>query len=883
MSESLSGQKLGAYRVGELIGEGAMGEVYRGVHEELGRRVAIKTLKRSLGVDPELVARMFAEARAVNIICHENIVECTDLVHDPAGRSYIVMELLEGRTLAAAMRSGRMPPQEAARIAAQIADAIGAAHDKGIVHRDLKPDNVFLIERAGQSDYVKVLDFGIARLQGLGATEAGTLIGTPAYMSPEQACGERAVPASDIYALGVILFQLVTGKLPLPADTLQEMLAAHISKKPPRADALAREVPAALSEAIDQALAKTAGQRPESMHAFRAMILRAVDLPVRPSKRNTPVALALETTQAPGSEATARTEAPGVPSPIGTTSLSNASGEASLQNAAKPRRRTWLPIGALVAAAAIAVAIVWRPWRETVSQPPPVPATFDDLVTARCNRAADSKLTCEIEVAPEQADKPEARPWVAYVNIAPQPGVTLSDERGCGRVATMPAVSGEGTRSVYVVTDCLLAEQTAHGFRTRLTATKDGVTSSAPLELAVATPAAQHNQGYRTLLSNRSYTLADVWFLDAEKRAEQVLASDPEATHIVIRSIYYRAYTHYMRLVDCSMRHRVEGRACDAADMHRWLNEAIRILEGPLALALRRPNIPEKQSQRQQNDRQRLENEILLRFSKGKVGIGTSVFRKLQIATEQCSDFVQQTHAFLATIAVSEGRNDAALQHAAALLKNLKALPERCAPPGPERDSLIRSANALLLAEYGVCGGEPVLKDVTAFACALVHEYRLKASGELANACANTPHERDDDVNATIRLLVTNMRRRNAGQSWRGGCHQNREPARAPSNVTGATMDGDPDALVLEVANVALGNASWHYVIDANGQVDERRPLSIQGAFPGTCAKHRSVGIAVADSPLAKLVAEELVDELRARYAIPPANVFTTANPARCE
>src|SRR5258706_1203773 len=163
---SLEGTTLGSYKIDRLLGEGAMGEVFLATHVALGRPVAIKTLKPAVAADRALTERFFAEARAVNIIRHENIVECTDLVNDPTGRSYIVMELLEGRTLGGAIEEvGRITPRRAARIVAQITDAIGAAHDKGIVHRDLKPENVYLIKRAGSSDYVKVLDFGIARLR----------------------------------------------------------------------------------------------------------------------------------------------------------------------------------------------------------------------------------------------------------------------------------------------------------------------------------------------------------------------------------------------------------------------------------------------------------------------------------------------------------------------------------------------------------------------------------------------------------------------------------------------------------------------------------------------------------------------------------------------
>jgi serine/threonine-protein kinase len=280
---SLVGRKLGAYKVEALLGEGAMGEVYRGVHEALGRIVAIKTLKPAVAADTGMIDRFFAEARAVNIIRHENIVECTDLVHEPGGTSYVVMEFLEGRTLAAAIKeAGRLPPRRAARIAAQIADAIAAAHEKGIIHRDLKPDNVFLIRRAGTSDYVKVLDFGIARLRpeyGVTATATGALIGTPAYMSPEQAKGERVVPASDIYALGVILFHMLTGRLPFRGASLPMMLMAHVAEIPKRVDELVPDVPRALADAVARALEKDPAARPPDMSAFRVMVLEGAGLP----------------------------------------------------------------------------------------------------------------------------------------------------------------------------------------------------------------------------------------------------------------------------------------------------------------------------------------------------------------------------------------------------------------------------------------------------------------------------------------------------------------------------------------------------------------------------------------------------------------------------
>ncbi|MCC6995977.1 MAG: protein kinase [Deltaproteobacteria bacterium] len=287
-----SGKRMGPYRIEELLGEGAMGRVYRAVHESLGREVAIKALKPAAAAEPTLVERFLAEARAVNLIRHENIVECEGLVQDADG-AYIVMELLAGQTLGAALHaSGRFPPERAVAIVLQIADALAAAHDKGIVHRDLKPENVFLIRRAGSDDYVKVLDFGIARLRPdlgqIAATQSGTLVGTPAYMAPEQARGERASAQSDVYALGVVLFQLVTGRLPLSGATMPLMFVATLNQRPPRADAVVPVLAPALAEVIDRTLAKEPGARPPGMAALRRELETALGLAAQGSQATPP-------------------------------------------------------------------------------------------------------------------------------------------------------------------------------------------------------------------------------------------------------------------------------------------------------------------------------------------------------------------------------------------------------------------------------------------------------------------------------------------------------------------------------------------------------------------------------------------------------------------
>ncbi len=281
--DNLIGKSLGPYRIESRLGEGGMGEVYRALHVNLERPVAIKTLRPEVAANRDMLERFFAEARATNLIRHENIIECTDLVREPNGRSYIVMELLEGRTLSQAIRdSGRIEARRTVIIAAQAADALYAAHQKGIVHRDLKPDNIFLIRRMGSDDYVKVLDFGVASLMpNLGEvrkTATGAIIGTPAYMSPEQVMGQKVTPAADIYALGVILFHMLTGRLPFDGATLPVMMMAHVSEAPPSLAELAPSIPAALVDIVARALAKEPAARIPDMGTMRTALLASVGM-----------------------------------------------------------------------------------------------------------------------------------------------------------------------------------------------------------------------------------------------------------------------------------------------------------------------------------------------------------------------------------------------------------------------------------------------------------------------------------------------------------------------------------------------------------------------------------------------------------------------------
>jgi serine/threonine-protein kinase len=269
------GQSFGNYRVTGLIGEGGMGVVYAAEHPAIGRRAAVKILRSGLTDNPDIMRRFFNEARAANAIRHPGIVEVFDSGTLPSGVSYIVMELLDGESLAARLRkAGKLPPAEARALAAQMASVLAAAHAAGIVHRDLKPDNLFLVadDRDPDAEIVKVLDFGIAKL-GIDAahdakfrTRTGAVMGTPSYMSPEQCRGTKEVDhRTDIYALGVILYEMVCGRPPFVSEGFGEMVHLHISEPPPPPRTVNPTVPADLETIIMSCLVKNPDQRTQTM------------------------------------------------------------------------------------------------------------------------------------------------------------------------------------------------------------------------------------------------------------------------------------------------------------------------------------------------------------------------------------------------------------------------------------------------------------------------------------------------------------------------------------------------------------------------------------------------------------------------------------------
>ena len=282
---AVDGRRLGGrYRVGALLGAGGMGEVWAARDLLLDRPVAVKVLGAALAGDGRAAERLRREARAAARLDHPNIARMLDLgEHD--GRPYLVMELLEGESLAARIdRAGPIPPAEAARVVAAVADALQAAHSAGVVHRDVKPGNVFLTS-GGE---VKVLDFGIASAAGEADLTTGDLLGTAAYLAPERALGRPATPAADLYSLGVVLYELLAGRRPFQGGSDIELAMAHVTARPAPLALVAPSTPPSLVAACEHALAKDPAARPPSAAAF-ARLLRA-PAPAAPATRPLPLA-----------------------------------------------------------------------------------------------------------------------------------------------------------------------------------------------------------------------------------------------------------------------------------------------------------------------------------------------------------------------------------------------------------------------------------------------------------------------------------------------------------------------------------------------------------------------------------------------------------------
>ncbi len=269
----------GKYKVERVLGSGGMGTVVSAWHQQLNQRVALKFMRPELAADPQASARFLREGRAAARLKTPHAGRVLDLDTAADGTPYLVMELLEGETLAACLaREGRLPVERALRVVRQALAALAEAHALSIVHRDFKPANLFLARGADGSELVKVLDFGLAKSvhpeieQGLTGTTAHMLIGSPPYMAPEQVNQGPVDARTDVWAVGVVLYELLTGRLPFPGNTVHEVLAGVQRDAPRPLSALRPDAPAALGAVIDRCLSK----RPDERFADAAALSKAL-------------------------------------------------------------------------------------------------------------------------------------------------------------------------------------------------------------------------------------------------------------------------------------------------------------------------------------------------------------------------------------------------------------------------------------------------------------------------------------------------------------------------------------------------------------------------------------------------------------------------------
>src|SRR5512143_3826573 len=285
-----AGSRLGPYEIVTPIGAGGMGEVYRARDPRLGRDVAVKVLPASFSKDPDRLRRFEHEARAAGVLNHPDITAVYD-VGSVKGSPYVVSELLEGETLRSRLDAGPLAPRKALDYAIQIARGLAAAHEKGIVHRDLKPENLF-VTKDGR---VKILDFGLAKLKqaepgsegetnlptGTAGTEPGVVLGTMGYMSPEQVRGKPADARSDLFSLGAILYEMVSGQRAFRGETAADTITAILTKEPPDLSVTNREVPPGLDRIIRHCLEKNPEARFQSARdiAFDLEALSGISSP----------------------------------------------------------------------------------------------------------------------------------------------------------------------------------------------------------------------------------------------------------------------------------------------------------------------------------------------------------------------------------------------------------------------------------------------------------------------------------------------------------------------------------------------------------------------------------------------------------------------------
>jgi eukaryotic-like serine/threonine-protein kinase len=399
------------YVIERVLGEGGMGVVYAARHRVIGKRVAVKVLRGEMATDREANDRFLQEARAASAIGNPHIVDISDFGRLPDGSTYFVMEFLAGKSLSLVLSEakGPLPVQRLCHIAKQIAQGLAAAHAAHIIHRDLKPDNVMLVQHGIEKDFVKILDFGIAKVGGgtKKMTRAGSVFGTPHYMSPEQAAGTVVDHRTDVYALGVMLYEMASGKVPFDADNFMGILTQHMYKAPVPIRALVPEI--AVPPGLEAIVLKILTKKPEGRYG--SMDELVLDLE-KLEKGLVPDAV---------QEMMARSGAFHLPADYFHSGLMPA-----LVPARPARKRTRWPLYAVVAATATVVGVFG------VIVAKSTPGTAQALPSATAPGAPAQALAPAAPVAP-----------VAPVALAPVPPSSATDRAVAPAATLSPALAPE--------------------------------------------------------------------------------------------------------------------------------------------------------------------------------------------------------------------------------------------------------------------------------------------------------------------------------------------------------------------------------------------------------------------------------------------------------
>jgi serine/threonine-protein kinase len=456
MDEVAQGARLLAarYELGPLIGRGGMSDVHVATDAKLGRRVAVKLLKSALASDPVFRSRFRHEAQAAARMAHPTIVRVFDageeIVREPGGGEtivpYIVMEYVEGRLLKDIIAEGPLPVAEAARIAEGILTALEYSHRAGVVHRDIKPGNV-MVTSSGQ---VKVMDFGIARaISDSAATVAQTssILGTAQYFSPEQARGETVDARTDLYASGVVLFEMLTGRAPFHGESAVAVAYQHVSEAPPTPSSINPQVSAAMDAVVLHALAKDRFERFQTASDFRNDVTAAATGQVPPKRVNAPADFT-STLFGVNPQATANTEA-------AMRQLSVDDDERRARTQSRPPV-AWIWAGIAVVAVVIAAVLFWALSLERTQLVEAVAITVPDVVGLQYDQGGQILLDAELEPDPV-TEVSDSVPEGEIISTDPAAGITVSP----GQVVTVVVSSGPQPIDVPSLSLLTLAEAQA--------------------------------------------------------------------------------------------------------------------------------------------------------------------------------------------------------------------------------------------------------------------------------------------------------------------------------------------------------------------------------------------------------------------------------------